>query len=97
MNFQNVDPGTLIFIALGIGLLCVVGIGLILALQFAGNIIGTLFSFFNLFFDVVSGGPIAWCGCLLLIGACGLCGGIAYLAAVCSGGSAMNFCLLFGQ
>lgn len=73
---QDIGPSQLLILALGLGVLCVVGVVLIFGLQFILGIFGTAFSFVNLFFDILSGGPIAWCGCLLLLGTCGVCGAL---------------------
>jgi uncharacterized membrane protein len=96
MDGQFDQTSTLLFIGVGVVLLCFLGIALFVAFQFFGNILGTFVNFFGLFFDVIQGGPLAWCGCLLLVGACAICAGIAYLWTTCGTENAMNFCLLFG-
>lgn len=97
MEGQFDQTSTLIFIGVGLVLLCFVGLALFVVLQFFGNILGSVAGFFGLFFDVIQGGPLAWCGCLLLVGACAICAGIIYLGSICGTPNAVNFCALFGQ
>ncbi len=70
---QNISIDQLLLLALGCGFLCVLGVVLVVGLQF----VGTLFSLVEVFFNVLSGGPVAWCGCVFLLGACFLCSMLA--------------------
>lgn len=97
MDFlQNIDIGTLLLLGAGLALLCVVGLVLFFGLQIIGSVFGVIFGFVQLFTGIITGGPVAWCGCLVLILACILCVGTVLLYSTCSGNpSAMNFCSLF--
>ncbi|HEX2905761.1 MAG TPA: hypothetical protein VHO69_02795 [Phototrophicaceae bacterium] len=91
--FQNADPGALVLVGVGLVFLCVVALLLLFGLQVVGS---TLFNLIALLTTLVSGGPMMWCGCLVLLLACGLCGGGVLLYASCNANPAsMNFCLLF--
>ncbi|MCB9451707.1 MAG: hypothetical protein H6672_09720 [Anaerolineaceae bacterium] len=93
---QNVDMNTLMLLGVGLAVLCVVGLLLFFGLQLIGSVFSTLFGFIHLFTSIVTGGPAAWCGCLVLIFACLLCVGTVLLYSSCSANpSAMNFCALF--
>lgn len=93
---QNLDPNVLIYVAVACGLLLVVGLILFLAAQFLGTILSTL----ELLLEVVAGGPIAWCGCLLVILGCAVCGGVGIMLATslrsCGTPQAVNLCSVFG-
>jgi hypothetical protein len=101
MNFlQNIDPGFIVVVA---G--CCVGIflfgGIIgFVLQVLGFGLGILFNVGELFLQIVSGGPIVWCGCFMLL--VGLCGcsvfGLLIFQALqsCGTSRAMMICSLFG-
>jgi hypothetical protein len=64
---QNVDLGGLTLIVVGCGLLCVVGFLLVFGLQI---IVGAIGGFIEIFFSILAGGPVAWCGCGLFLVAC---------------------------
>jgi hypothetical protein len=74
---QNVDIGTALLITVGCVLLCGVGFLLFFGIQIIGGLFGTIFGFLELFIDILAGGPVAWCGCLLLLSACAVCAGLA--------------------
>jgi hypothetical protein len=97
MDFvQNLDLGNLLVLTVGAVLLCVVGVVLFFGLQIVGTTFGLFTNFIDLFTDILGGGPIAWCGCLLVLLTCVGCVGIALLAVTCSSNpTAMNFCSLF--
>lgn len=78
---QNIDLGGLTAIVLGCGVLCVAGFLLFFGLQIIGTILGTFVGFLEIFVGVLAGGPVAWCGCALLLMACGVCGVMAVLIA----------------
>ena len=96
---QNIDPGLLPFIAVGCALLCVVVIVIGFLLQAVSGLFEVVFGFAELVIDILQGGPIAWCGCLLLILACaGTAGGVILLlnAPESCLTHATHFCQWFG-
>lgn len=98
---QSVNISDLTLLALGCACLCGVGIVLTLGLQVIGGVFEIFSSIFGLFFEVLSGGPVAWCGCIVLLVVCG--GGtvlaviLAQGLAACGTPEAINFCALFGR
>jgi|FLYN01.1.fsa_nt_gi hypothetical protein len=95
---QNVDLGTLLVLTVGAVLLCVVGIILFFGLQIISSTLGLVVNFFDLFADIIGGGPVSWCGCFLVMLVCAGCAGIGLLAVNCSSNPAsMNFCVLFAR
>ena len=97
---QNVDLGTILLVVVGCVLLCGVGIILFFGMQFLGTALSAVTTLAQVFTHILSGGPVSWCGCLLLLISCVACAGIAiFVASVlpqCSGANAMNFCRLLG-
>jgi hypothetical protein len=92
---QNVDIGTLLLITVGCVLLCVVGLVLMFGLQLIGTTLHTFVGLFQVFESVLSGGPVAWCGCLVLLFICAVIVGGALVIVTCnSDPNAMNFCTL---
>jgi hypothetical protein len=90
---QTADMGALLLISIVLVVLCVVGLLVFFGLQIIGT---TFFGLIEVVTGVISGGPAVWCGCLVLLAACGACAGGALLVATCSANpSSMNFCLLF--
>lgn len=78
MDFlQNIDPAHLPYIAVGCALLCIVVFVIGFLLQAVSSVIGVLFGLFEVLLDLLQGGPVAWCGCLLL-----LSGALAFAGAV---------------
>lgn len=79
----------------GLGFLLVTGIGII------GGFLDTIFSIFNVFFDILAGGPTSWCGCLVVIVLCAGGVGLALLMAqalsTCGTPQAINFCSILGR
>lgn len=98
---QTIELDNTLLIALGCVCLCGVGIVLMTGFQFISGFLDMFTSIFDVFFDVLSGGPVSWCGCLLAILLCaGLAGGALLLAqglATCGTPDAINLCSLFGQ
>jgi len=98
-NFlQNIDLSTLLVLTVGGVLLCVVGIVLFFGLQIVSSTLGLVVNFFDLFAGILGGGPVSWCGCLLVLIICAGCAGIGLLAVTCSSNPAsMNFCVFFAR
>ncbi len=98
---MNIDAGSAVLLVVGCAVLCVVGFILLQVLQFLGGILEFLGSFLAIFFDILSGGPVSWCGCLLgLVGLAGCCVVtllILQSLSTCGTAQASNFCTLFGQ
>jgi hypothetical protein len=97
---MTLDANALLLICGAACVLCVIGLLLSVSLQ----ILGLLFQLFGGIFELISGisdgmvgGP---CGCVVLIGALLLCGGILYFVytslSACGTPQATNFCSLFG-
>src|SRR5688572_5811011 len=95
---QNIDLG---IVALVLGVLCVGGAAVVIVLQVLGGVFGFVFNLFEIFGDLLTGGPIAWCGCLLFLFGCGGCACIIAFAAsifsTCSTPDAVRFCDLIGR
>lgn len=89
------------FVPIVLCLLCVVGLLLGFLLQFLGIAFDVIGGILDVVFQVISGGPIAWCGCLLLIGGCGICGvfmyGVYGALQTCGTPEALNICRIFGS
>lgn len=97
---QGLDLNTLLPVALCcIGILLFGGvIGFVVQfLGFGVQIIGTLL---DVVMSIISGGPIAWCGCLVMLFGCAGCGFITLLLASvlpnCGTPNQVNLCRLFG-
>lgn len=94
-----IDPGIILALC---GLLCCGGllVGILLPiLGFFGDILGLFGVVFEAFFDILSGGPLAWCGCFLVLFGCFICFGIVVtlvsVLSTCGTPDAVNFCRLF--
>lgn len=95
------DAGQLVLIGGGLALLCgalfVIGT-LLQALGIVFNLLGGLLELLVNLFNL---GPIPGCGCVLAVGAVGLCGLVIYIAvnvnATCSGPNPVNFCMFLGR
>ena len=93
---QDANLGTPVLLALGCGVLCVVGLLLFFGLQILGTTLHTVAGIFQLVTGVIHGGPIAWCGCLVVLFVCvGLVGGALLFASCKASPTSMNFCLFF--
>lgn len=99
--FQNMTPDGAFLLALGCVLLCGVGVLLFLGLQIIGGVFDIVSGVLGLFFDILGGGPVSWCGCLLFLVALFACGGLTLLGAqalaTCGTPDAVNLCTLFGR
>ncbi|PJF39860.1 MAG: hypothetical protein D6737_04400 [Chloroflexi bacterium] len=96
--------GTTPLIIIACVLLCGVGIVLFFALQIIstiGDIIGVFADLIGFALDILSGGPVAWCGCLFVIFAC-IIGIVVIVLTIdaltaCGTPDATNLCTLFGR
>lgn len=97
---QNLDGGTVILLALGCGLLCVVGVALSLGFQLVGGFLDLVGGVFAIFGGLTGGGEISCCGCIVLLGGLSVCGvgafAIYQLTQTCGTPDAINLCRLFG-
>ena len=94
---QHIDLGTLALIAGG---LCVVGVIAFIFVHVFGVFIGLFTGIFHGVAQIVAGGPVTWCGCLLAVLGCGACGLLATtlmsIYSSCGTAQAVNFCRIFG-
>ena len=95
---QNVNPVVLVVAVVG---LCLLGVVLFFVLQLLGTTAGIFANLMQLLMQIISGGPVAWCGCLFVAGSCMICilvviGGSSMLSS-CGTPNAVNFCALFGR
>ncbi len=95
---RNVDLGQTALIAVSLCGLVVVGLFL---LQFIGLGFDLIGSVFGIFFDILGGGPLSGCGCIVGLLGCGACAClIAFAVSVistCGTPRAVQFCELFGR
>ncbi|MDZ4764916.1 MAG: hypothetical protein SGI73_10215 [Chloroflexota bacterium] len=95
---MNIDGGTALLIGVGLCGLCVVGIVLSIGLQIFGVVFDLIGSVFQLVFGAAGGSP---CGCIVVIGALVVCGGVTWLViaglSACGTPAATNFCALIGR
>ncbi len=93
------DP-TLVTIGIIVAVLCVGGLLLSFLLPFLSGILTFLSALLEVGLDVLTGGPVTWCGCLvlliLIVGFCGLVAVIVYSLSTCGTPNAVNFCNWFG-
>lgn len=75
----NIDPSMLPYLAVGCALLCVIIVVIGFVLQAAGNFLDAFLGLAGVAADILEGGPVAWCGCALLLFGCIACAGIAFL------------------
>jgi hypothetical protein len=80
--------------------LCLGGLVLSFVLPAVGGLLAFLGSIFELLLDVFTGGPVAWCGCLvraiLLVGCCGAAAIAGYSLSTCNTPDPVHFCSWFG-
>lgn len=93
-TLPQIEPGTVLLI---LGGLCALGILASIVLP----IISTLLDLVGLVGGILSGDPSSCCGCILLLGLLGMCGGfVAFAVAVlnsCGTPQAMTFCAWLGR
>jgi hypothetical protein len=97
---QNIDGGTASLVLVGLCALCLIGVVLFFGAQILGAVVGTFGDIFGFALELISGGPLQWCGCLLAIGGCAVVGIIVWLVAGAlssCGTQPTNFCALFGR
>jgi hypothetical protein len=96
LNLGNI-PSLVIICVAGVIIIAVLGF----ILQFVGTFFGVIGGTFQLFTDLISGGPVVWCGCLVAIFALGICGIVGFFVAsalgTCDTAQAVNLCSLFGR
>ncbi len=99
MPVGNLDPQTVTIIVV-IAALCIGGLILSFILPIISGIFGVFSNFIEIFIDVLTGGPVAWCGCILLllflVGFCGFIAVMAYSLSTCGTPDAVRFCTWFG-
>lgn len=87
-------------LALCCGLSCVVIVVLGVGLQVFGVVFQGALGIFELGLEVFAGGPVAWCGCLVVIIGVIACGAIAIaflnVMGTCGTPDQVNLCRLFG-
>lgn len=97
---QNIDSGTILFFAVGCVALCIIGIGVLFSLQIFSGIVAMLSGLLQGFGTILSGGPLAWCGCILLFVICGATAVVGIwlvsILSTCGTADAVNICQLFG-
>ncbi len=96
---QNIDPAHLPYIAVACALLCVVLVVIALLLQAVSSIFDVVFGLLQVLVEVLQGGPVSWCGCLLVIAGLVACAGATFLflnAPASCADHPTNFCRWFG-
>ena len=76
---QNIDPAHLPWIAVACALLCVALVVIGFLLQAISSIVDVIAGVIEVAVEVAQGGPVAWCGCALLIIGLIACAGFAFL------------------
>ena len=98
---QALDPDNPVILAAACALLCVVGLVLTLGLQAVSGLLEILASLAGALMEMISGGPVAWCGCLallaLLIGSAIVLILLLQGLSACGTPDAINFCSLLGR
>jgi hypothetical protein len=98
---QNIDPGNAAIIGLACACLCGLGFILVTGLHVVTSVLGVLGGLFEIVFEILGGGPVAWCGCLVGVAACAGLIGLAILLvqafSTCGTAQAINLCSLLGQ
>ena len=96
---SSIDPAHYPLIALGCALLCVAVLVIGFLLQAVSGIVEVVGSLVEMAVDLAQGGPVAWCGCGLLILALIVCAGLAFLLLNAPSSCAAhptNFCQWLG-
>ena len=96
---QNIDPTHLPYVAVGCALLCLVALVIGFLLQAVSGIFDVVVGLFGVVIDMLQGGPVAWCGCLvLLVGLAAAAGAVLlyFNAPEACAEYPTNFCRWFG-
>lgn len=96
---QNIDPTHLPIVAVGCALLCLVALVIGFLLQAVAGVFDVIFGLFEVFIDMLQGGPVAWCGCVfLLLGLAAAAGAVLlfFNAPDACAEYPTNFCRWFG-
>jgi hypothetical protein len=100
MEFIQQNQNTLILVAGCCVALLVFGGIIGFVLQIFGFGFSIIANFIEFFFNILSGGPVAWCGCLVGLFACAGCGVLTLMVGSalqqCGTAQAVNLCRLFG-
>jgi hypothetical protein len=96
MDFlNNIDTSILLIC----GGLCCGGVILVIFSHIIGGAFGVFFGLFDVVINFVSGGPVAWCGCLGFLMLFGVCAfitiSIVGVLSTCGTPDAVKFCELF--
>ncbi len=98
---QGIDLGNPLLIVVALCGLCIVGVVVLGALQVLGGVLGIVGGLFEGLFELISGGPFAWCGCLVGLAALVGCGVLAWLVisslGTCGTADAVNLCQWLGR
>ena len=95
----NIDPVILPILGVGCALLCVGLLVIGFLLQAIGGIVELVTGVIQAVMEILQGGPVAWCGCLLLILALLAAGGVVILylnAPEACAAYPTHFCRWFG-
>ena len=81
-------------------LLCVGGLLVGVILPIIANLLSVVGGFVEFFLHIVTGGPVAWCGCLavaiVLASCCGIVALAGFTLSTCGTPDAVRFCQWFG-
>jgi hypothetical protein len=98
MNLASIDPGWVLLICGG---LCCGGIILGVVLPVLSGAFDIIFGLVEIISDILTGGPVSWCGCImfivLLVACCGGLFAVASMLSTCGTADAVNFCRIFVQ
>lgn len=98
MELADLNWGTVLAVC---GLLCCGGFVLSVVLTFVGGAFEVVFGLLSAVMDVLSGGPSAWCGCIVVVVGCLLCSGgtvaLVSLLQTCNTPDRVNLCRFFGM
>ncbi len=96
---QNIDPSLLPYIGVACALLCLILIVIGFVLQAVSGFFDVIVGLMEIVVEILQGGPVAWCGCVLLVAGLLGCSGLVFLylnAPASCAEHATNFCRWFG-
>lgn len=96
---QNIDHSQLPLVAVGCALLCVAVVVVGFLLQAISGVFEVITGLIEIVVEIMQGGPVAWCGCALLIIGLIACAGFAFLylqAPETCAAHPTHFCQWFG-